>query len=185
MKSNPESNPWTIHETEVVYDNPWIRVSESQVTHPSGNPGIYGVVHFKNHAVGIVPIDEEGYTWLVGQFRYPLNSYEWEIPEGGCPSGESPAETAARELAEETGLHAGKIEPLLENIALSNSVSDERATIFVARDLTQKEARPEESEELQVRRLPLSEAIEMVHNGAITDAVSVMALLQLSAYTPK
>lgn len=184
MKSHPESNPWTTHQTEVVYDNPWIRVSESQVTHPSGNPGIYGVVHFKNHAVGVVPIDDEGYTWLVGQYRYPLDTYEWEIPEGGCPPGESPAEAAARELEEETGLHAGRIDVLFENISLSNSVSDERASIFVARDLTQKEAQPEESEELQVRRLPLAEAIEMVQTGVITDAVSVMAFLQLAAQPP-
>lgn len=185
MKTEAESNPWITHQTKQVYENPWIRVSESEVTHPAGSPGIYGVVHFKNHAVGVVPIDDEGYTWLVGQYRYPLGTYEWEIPEGGCPAGESPAETALRELAEETGLHAETVIPLFENLSLSNSVTDERASIYVARGLTQRGSTPEDSEQLQVRRLPLSEAIEMVQKGAITDAVSVMALLQLSAYPLK
>ncbi len=180
MNSKSEINPWTTHQTKVVYENPWMQVSESEVTHPGGSPGIYGVVHFKNHAVGVVPIDEEGYTWIVGQFRYPLNTYEWEIPEGGCPENESPEETAARELEEETGLRAENYEVLLANISLSNSVTDERATVFVARGLSQHDASPEDSEELTIRRLPLSRAIEMVHEGAITDAVSVMALLTLA-----
>tara|TARA_R110000850_G_scaffold275678_3_gene415361 strand:- start:514 stop:1077 length:564 start_codon:yes stop_codon:yes gene_type:complete len=179
MKNPSDSSPWIIHRTHETYNNPWIRVTESEVTNPSGGESIYGVVHFKNRAIGVVPIDEDGYTWLVGQYRYPLDSYEWEIPEGGCPTTEEPIEAAARELSEETGLIAESYEVLLDNIALSNSVSDERATIFVARGLTQKEASPEETEELKVRRLPLTEAIEMAKNGAITDSVSVMALLML------
>ena len=173
-------NPWITHNTRPVYENPWIRITESEVTNPGGGGGIYGVVHFKNRGVGVVPIDDEGYTWLVGQYRYTLNTYEWEIPEGGCPEGESPLEAAKRELAEETGLIAGDYRVILDNIALSNSVSDERATIFVARDLTQTEASPEETEVLQVRRLPLREAIAMVRSGEITDSLSVMALLYLA-----
>ena len=170
-------NPWVTHSTRTVYENPWIRVTESQVTNPSGNPGIYGVVHFRNRAIGVVPIDAEGHTWLVGQYRYTLGSYEWEIPEGGCPEGESSLEAAKRELREETGLIAGHYRVLLDNLALSNSVSDERATIYVATDLTQAEADPEETEALQVRRLPLEEAIAMVRRGEITDSISVIALL--------
>lgn len=170
-------NPWVTHSTRTVYENPWIRVTESQVTNPSGNPGIYGVVHFRNRAIGVVPIDAEGHTWLVGQYRYTLGSYEWEIPEGGCPDGESPLEAAKRELREETGLIAGQYRVLLDNLALSNSVSDERATIYVATDLIQAEADPEETEALQVRRLPLEEAIAMVRRGEITDSISVIALL--------
>lgn len=170
-------NPWVTHSTRTVYENPWIRVTESQVTNPSGNPGIYGVVHFRNRAIGVVPIDAEGHTWLVGQYRYTLGSYEWEIPEGGCPDGESPLEAAKRELREETGLIAGQYRVLLDNLALSNSVSDERATIYVATDLTKAEADPEETEALQVRRLPLEEAIAMVRRGEITDSISVIALL--------
>lgn len=173
-------NPWVTHSTRTVYENPWIRVTESQVTNPSGNPGIYGVVHFRNRAIGVVPIDAEGHTWLVGQYRYTLGSYEWEIPEGGCPDGESPLEAAKRELREETGLIAGQYRVLLDDLALSNSVSDERATIYVATDLTQAEADPEETEALQVRRLPLAEAVAMVRRGEITDSISVIALLALA-----
>lgn len=155
-------------------------MTESEVTNPSGGPGIYGVVHFKNRAIGVVPLDGEGFTWLVGQYRYTLNTYEWEIPEGGCPEGESTLAAAQRELREETGLIAQHYRVLLDDLALSNSVSDERATIFVATGLTQAEAAPEETEALHVRRLPLSEAIAMVNRGEITDAISVIALLRLA-----
>ena len=175
------TSPWITHKTRTVYDNPWIHVTESDVTNPGGGEGIYGVVHFKNRAIGIVPVDDQGFTWLVGQYRYTLDSYEWEIPEGGCPSGESPLAAAQRELVEETGLVAENYEVLLDNIALSNSVTDERATIYLATGLTMTEASPEETEDLKIRRLPLENAIKMVGTGEITDAVSVMALLQLSA----
>jgi len=178
---DPTDSPWTTHRRRTVYDNPWIHVTESDVTNPGGGEGIYGVVHFKNRAIGVVPVDDEGYTWLVGQYRYTLDSYEWEIPEGGCPQGEAPLDAAKRELAEETGLVAENYEILLDEIALSNSVSDERATIFLARNLEMTESSPEETEDLKVRRLPLEKAIEMVERGEITDAVSVMALLKISA----
>ena len=97
------SNPWITHSTRQVYENPWISVSENKVTNPGGGPGIYGVVHFKNRAIGVIPVDEEGNTWLVGQFRYTLGAFEWEIPEGGCPEEEAPADAAKRALREETG----------------------------------------------------------------------------------
>jgi len=176
---NAPHNPWTTHDTRLVYDNPWIRVTESDVTNPNGGAGIYGVVHFKNRAIGVVPIDDEDHTWLVGQYRYTLATYEWEIPEGGCPEGESPEAAARRELEEETGLVADTCERLLDGVSLSNSVTNERATVFVARGLTQTTARPEETEDLRVRRLPLAEAVDMAVRGAITDAVSVMALLRV------
>lgn len=175
-----DKNPWTTHSTKVVYDNPWIQVTESDVTNPNGGEGIYGVVHFKNRAIGVVPIDEENHTWLVGQYRYTLDTYEWEIPEGGCPENESPLEAAKRELLEETGLIADHYETLLDGIALSNSVSDERSTIFVATGLQQGPANPEETEDLRIRRLPLTEAIQMAKSGAITDSMSVIALLRLA-----
>lgn len=176
---SPE-NPWTTHATNTVYENPWILVTESEVINPRGNPGIYGVVHFKNRAVGVVPIDDEGHTWLVGQYRYTLGTYEWEIPEGGCPKGESTLDAAKRELREETGLVAEDYRLLLDDLALSNSVSDERATIYVATGLVEGEAAPEETEELRLRRLPLAEAVAMVKRGEITDSISVIALLSLA-----
>ena len=181
MIPDPHRNPWTTLSSREVYANPWIRVREDQVLKPSGSPGIYGVVEYRNRAVGVVPIDTDDHTWLVGQFRYTQNRYEWEIPEGGCPEGESLLDCARRELLEETGLVAGRLEPLLLDLQLSNSVSNETAHLFIARELTQGTAQPEDTEELALRRLPLAEAIAMAQNGEIRDAMSVIALLALAS----
>ncbi|RYG58113.1 NUDIX hydrolase, partial [bacterium] len=141
--------------------------------------GIYGVVSMRNRAVGVVPLHDDGTITLVGQWRYTMEEYSWEIPEGGCPEGESPSECALRELREETGLIAASIEPLGGELHLSNSVTDERGYLFVAQGLTQSEASPEETEELHVRRVPLGEVVEMVVGGEISDALTVMAVLLL------
>jgi 8-oxo-dGTP pyrophosphatase MutT (NUDIX family) len=124
----------------------------------------------------VVPVDEELNTYLVGQFRYTLNQFSWEIPEGGGPIGEEPLETAKRELLEETGLTA-KEWSLLNPIHTSNSVTDEFGYVFMARGLEQGESSPEETEDIQVWKLPLSEAIHMVESGKITDSLSVCGLL--------
>lgn len=174
------TNPWQTLSSREVYSNPWIRVREDQVINPSGKPGIYGVVEYKNRAVGVIPVDDEGFTWLVGQYRYTHDLYEWEIPEGGCPEGESLTDCARRELLEETGIIAGELEMILEGIQLSNSVSDEKAFIFVARKLSFTQAAPEETEKLEVKRVPLREAVAMAMNGQIRDGMSVMGLLKLA-----
>ena len=176
-----ETNPWVTHDTEVTYENPWIRIEHNNVTTPGGTPGVYGVVRYANRAVGVVPVDDEGYTWLVGQYRYPTDEYSWELPEGGAPHSEGLEETARRELAEETGLTAGSLVPMFSDIALSNSTTDERAYAFLATDLTQGEAAPEDTEDLKVWRLPLADAIQMVLDGRITDSFSVMMLLHMKA----
>lgn len=173
-------NPWTTLSTRQVYRNPWICVREDQVLKPNGNPGIYGVVEYLNRAVGVVPIDAEGHTWLVGQYRYTQDQYEWEIPEGGCPSGESLEDCARRELLEETGLVATQLEPLACGLQLSNSVSNEIAYLFIARQLNQQALQPEDTEQIVIRRLPLAEAIQMAVNGEIRDAMSVIALLLIA-----
>lgn len=175
---NEEQNPWTKLSQEVKYDNPWIKVSEHQVLNPAGNPGIYGVVNFKNLAIGIIPLDSEHHTWLVGQYRYPLDIYSWEIPEGGSPLGIDPTEGAKRELLEETGMQASELR-LIQTMHLSNSVSDEYALIYLATGLTQGEAEPEETEQLRVRKLPFQEAYQMVCRGEITDSLSVAGILKL------
>lgn len=174
-------NPWTTLSTREVYHNPWIRVREDQVINPSGGSGIYGVVEFKNRAVGVIPIDEEGYTWLVGQYRYCHHSYEWEIPEGGCPSGEELIECAQRELLEETGIIASEYELILDGIQLSNSTTNEVAYLYVARGLNFTDSNPEATEKIDVKRVLLSEAIRMAMDGEIKDGMSVMALLKVAA----
>lgn len=172
-----DQNPWTTHSSDVHYDNPWIRVTEHQVTHPNGDPGIYGVVHMKNTATGVVAVDGDGCTWLVGQYRYPLNAYSWEIPEGGAPEGSSPLDGAKRELLEETGLEADSWTHL-QTAHLSNSVTDEVAEIYLATGVRcVATPAPEASEELTLKRLPLREAVDMVGSGEITDAVSILGLL--------
>lgn len=178
--TDPEANPWKTLGSRTAYSNPWIHVREDQVINPSGAPGIYGVVEFKTYAVGVVPIDEDGNTWLVGQWRYCHQSYEWEIPKGGCPEGETREECARRELQEETGILAEIIEPLLKGIQLSNSTSDEVCDIFVARGLSFTTASPDETEKLQIKKLPLKEVIGMALDGRIRDSVSVLALQRLA-----
>lgn len=171
-------NPWKLLNSKIKYDNRWIRVEEHDVINPTGGKGNYGKVHFRNIAVGVVPIDDDGNTWLVGQYRYPLDQYSWEIPEGGCPIGEQELEAAKRELKEETGLKAENWEELLR-IHTSNSVSDERGVVFLAKNLTQGETDFEETEDLKIKKLPLSKAIQMVMDGEITDSISMAALLKL------
>jgi 8-oxo-dGTP pyrophosphatase MutT (NUDIX family) len=177
-----ESNPWKTMNTRVVYDNPWIRVREDEVMQPDGQPGIYGVVHFKNKAIGILPIDSQGNISLVGQFRYPLNSYSWEIPEGGCPEFEDPLQAAQRELLEETGLKAANWEEF-GRAHLSNSASDEEAIFYLAKDLEQGTATPEGTEQLIYRTVPFTEAVGMVLRGEITDAISIIAIMHYALKT--
>jgi 8-oxo-dGTP pyrophosphatase MutT (NUDIX family) len=174
------SNPWQTLSSREVYDNPWIRVREDQVLNPRGNPGIYGVVEYKNRAVGVIPLDEENHTWLVGQYRYTHDIYEWEIPEGGCPKGESLVDCARRELLEETGIIARDYEMILEGLQLSNSVSNEKAFIFLARGLSFVEPEPEDAEQIIAKRVPVAEAIRMAASGEIRDAMSVAGLLKLA-----
>ena len=174
------ANPWTTLSTREVYDNKWIRVREDQVLNPKGGPGIYGVVEFKNRAVGVVPVDDEGFTWLVGQYRYTHSRYEWEIPEGGCPGDEELLACAQRELREETGLVAASYELIAGDVQLSNSTTNEVAYLYLARGISFAEANPEDTEKIEVKRLPLKEAVRMAVAGEIRDGMSVIALLKLA-----
>ncbi|TXK37560.1 NUDIX hydrolase [Pontibacter qinzhouensis] len=170
-------NPWTTLSSEKIYENPWITLREDQVLNPKGGKGIYGVVSMKNKAIGIIPIDDEGYTYLIGQYRYALNEYSWEIPMGGGLNEHDILESAKRELQEETGFTAAK----WTNIArlhTSNSVTDEEGFVFLAQELTQGETAFEETEELQIKRVTLDEAVRMAMNNEITDAISVAGILK-------
>ncbi|MEJ7691366.1 NUDIX hydrolase [Daejeonella sp.] len=176
--SNLNTNPWVTLSEKMIYDNPWISLSEHQVINPGGGEGIYGKVHFKNLAVGVVVLDDDYNTWLVGQYRYPLDQYSWEIPEGGGSLQTDPLVSAQRELFEETGITATSWTEI-QRMHLCNSVSDELAIIYLARDLTFGQSSPEETEQLTIRKLPFNDALDMVVNGEITDSMSVAGLLKV------
>ncbi len=172
-----DKNPWTILSEQKIYDNPWISLTEYNVLNPSGGKGIYGKVHFKNQAVAVIALDEEEHTWLVGQYRFALDAYSWEIPEGGALFTEDPLEGAKRELLEETGLKASHWEKILV-MHLSNSVSDEIAYVYLAKNISIHTSKPEETEDITVKRLPFEEAFNMVMKGEITDSLTVAAILK-------
>lgn len=159
----------------VAYDNPWMTVWHDEVTRPDGSDGIYGVVHFENLAVGVLVLDDQDRTVLVGQHRYTLDEVSWEIPEGGVPADESALDGAKRELREETGVEAA-VWVELGRLSLSNSITDERAVLYLATDLTQGEASPEPAESLKVRWLPFSDVLAMTLDGRIHDVLTVVAV---------
>jgi 8-oxo-dGTP pyrophosphatase MutT (NUDIX family) len=170
-----EENPWKTLASEIVYESGWILVKKHQVLNPANNPALYSTIHFKNKAIGVIPLDENYNTWIVGQFRYPTNCYSWEIPEGGGNIHVPYVESAARELLEETGIKAEKYTEIMR-MHLSNSASDEEAIVFVAQKLSYHTAAPEETEVLQVKKLSFNELYSMVHEGKITDAISIAAV---------
>lgn len=171
---------WKTLTSRTVYDNAFITVFEDKVINPRGGENLYGHVHFKSKAIAIVPLDDEGNTWIVGQDRYTTREYTWEVPMGGSDAGEEPIDTARRELKEETGLTATTLTPLMR-LHTSNSITDEEGFVFVARGLRAGDTEFDEVENLKIRKLPLSEAIDMVKRGEITDAISVAALLRIFA----
>lgn len=173
-----EHNPWETLKSEQVYESAWIKVMRHECLNPANKPAVYSVVNFKNLAIGILPLDEENNTWLVGQYRYPINEYSWEIPEGGGPLGIDPKESAKRELKEETGIIASELTEIMR-LHLSNSATDELAIVFVAKNLSFEESEPEESEILQVKKVHINEAYKMVSQGKITDAISVAAIMRV------
>ena len=170
--------PWTTLSEHLAYETPWIAVSHHDVVDPGGRQGVYGVIHFKNLAVGILPLDAQGNTWIVGQYRYPLEAYSWEIPEGGGQRDVPPLESAKRELREETGIVAARWSKILE-MDLSNSASDERAILYLAQDLEFHQAMPDHDEELELRKLPFAELCAMVERGEVRDSLTVAAVLKV------
>ena len=171
---------WKKLSSQTKYDNPWMTVFEDEVINPGGGRNQYGWVHFKNRAIAIVPLDEAGNTWLVGQQRYTLDEYSWELPMGGGPLDEAPLAAAKRELKEETGLTARHWSQVMK-LHTSNSITDEEGFVFIAEDLTEGETEFEEMEDLAVRKLPLVEAIRLIHDGEITDAITIAALFRVQA----
>ena len=178
LPDHPEGNPWKTHASEAVYDSPWIKVTKHDVTDPGGNPGTYSVVHFKNLAIGVIVLDEENNTWLVGQYRYPIDRYTWEIPEGGGKLHINPLESAKRELLEETGITAKKWTKIQE-MFLSNSATDEFCILFLAQELAFGKSQPEPDEEILAAKIPFDEVYKLVEEGKITDSLTVTAVLKV------
>lgn len=177
MSSTEHKNPWTTLTSEKVYDSPWIGLTKHDVLNPNGNPGTYSVVHFKNLAIGVLPLDKDHNTWIVGQYRYPIEQYSWEIPEGGGKRDVDPIDSAKRELLEETGITAKKWTKIQE-MYLSNSASDEFCILYIAQELSFGESEPEDDEQLEVRKLHFDELYKMVERGEITDSLTVAAVLK-------
>jgi 8-oxo-dGTP pyrophosphatase MutT (NUDIX family) len=175
-----EKHGWKKLSAETVYDNPWIRVEHHDVINPAGNKSQYGKICFKNLAVAILAVDQDNKLYLVGQYRYTLGEYSWELPMGGAPLTEDPLLAAKRELREETGLTAANWAEIMR-LHPSNSVSDEKGIVFLARHLSHGEPEPEDTEILAVKKLPLDEAVSWAREGKITDAISVAAILRLAA----
>ncbi|TAH03219.1 MAG: NUDIX hydrolase [Sphingobacteriales bacterium] len=171
-------NPWQILSSQLKYDNHWISLTQHEVINPNGGQGIYGQVHFKNYAIGIVALDNLNNIYLVGQYRFPINLYSWELPEGGGDLCVEPLVSAKRELLEETGLVAAEWKELFR-MHLSNSVSDELSIIYLAKNLQQFEAQPEDTEQLQIKKIPFEEAYQMVISGKITDSITMAAILRV------
>lgn len=173
--THPDRGPWKITSATPIYDNPWLKVDEYKVISPTGNPGIYGLISFKNLAIAVLPLAENGDTWLVGQYRFTTDSYSWEVPMGGGPMADTPETSALRELREETGLRAATLTPL-GYFHLSNGVTNEEGYAFVATGLEQGETEFDDTEQLDIQRLPFEEALAMTLDGRITDLLSIVTI---------
>jgi 8-oxo-dGTP pyrophosphatase MutT (NUDIX family) len=173
------NGPWLRRSRRIAYENPWITIWHDEVSRPDGSPGIYGLVHFANLAVGVVVLDEDDRVLLVGQHRYALGEPSWEIPEGGVPAAETPIDGMKRELREETGVEASEWRELVR-LHLSNSVTDEAGVLYLARGLSHGTSQPEPTERIEVRWVPFDEALAMTADGRITDAMSIIGLQRVA-----
>ncbi len=173
----PQGEPWTRLSATPIYDNPWISLTDCRTRAPTGHLAQYGLIHFKNRAIGILPLYDNGDTVLVGQHRFPAGDYSWEIPEGGGPLEEDPLDTARRELREEAGLEASDWRLIL-SYQLSNSVTDEHGHSFIALGLAPVAVDPDETEDLRVRRVPFRQALELAVGGGMQDMITLATLLR-------
>jgi 8-oxo-dGTP pyrophosphatase MutT (NUDIX family) len=173
----PVGAGWTCLSKTEVFDNPWITLTSCDTLAPTGRPAHYGLVHFKNLAIGVLPLFDNGDTLLVGQHRFTTGVYSWEIPEGGGPLGVDPLDSAQRELREETGCLASEWRQVM-TYHLSNSVTDEVGYGYLAFGLTAADAEPDETEVIHTRRLPFREALDLGLKGLLPDMITQAMLLR-------
>lgn len=171
------ANPWRTLDSKEIYRNPWIRLREDQVINPDGSRGIYGVVETRI-ATGVVAITPKNEIYMIGQYRYPVEEYSWEIPEGGTEKDEPPLDAAKRELREEAGIIATDWQQLGGEFHVSNCISAERGFLYIAHDLQEVEMEPEGTEILQVRKMPFEECLKMLDTGEIKDSITIIGLLR-------
>jgi 8-oxo-dGTP pyrophosphatase MutT (NUDIX family) len=177
MDWEEDQNPWTDKGVARVFENGWFGIDSHTVIRPDGTEAIYSVMRPHGVAVGVLPIEDDGQVHLVGQWRFTLARYSWEMPEGGAGRDEPALECAKRELQEETGLSASHFEKILE-LDLSNSITDERAVLFLATGLKPGPASPEPTEVLKRRTAHFTEVLARVADGRIRDAMTVAAVLR-------
>jgi ADP-ribose pyrophosphatase len=175
--NNSQSDPFVLVGSKVAYENPWIKVEHQDVIRPDGNPGIYGIVRFKNRAVAVLPIEDNGYVWLIGQWRKPLDRWSWEVPEGGVPFDEDLEAGARRELEEEAGLIAGSLVKVME-FDVSNCVCDEVGVAYIAYDLRHGVMAPDPTEVLSLRRIHFTQLLDEIDQGLIRDAPTLVTVLR-------
>jgi 8-oxo-dGTP pyrophosphatase MutT (NUDIX family) len=169
-------NPWKTLSSRVAYENTWIRVREDKVIRPDGGPGLYGVIEVRPSA-GVVALNERDEIVLVGQWRYTVNRYSWEIPRGGSHPGEDDLlEVGKRELAEEAGVLARDWRKI-GTVDNANGVNSDSQTFYLATGLSETETNHDPEEEITVKWRPFAEALEMAMDGRITEVDSVAAIL--------
>jgi 8-oxo-dGTP pyrophosphatase MutT (NUDIX family) len=175
---NAKRARWQPRNARVIHSSPWIEVELSEPIAPTGRVAQYGMVRFRNRAMGMIPLHEDGTVTLVGQMRYTFDAWSWEIPEGGVPHDEDAMAGARRELREETGFEAASLVEILR-LDLSNSVSDEVGIIYLATGLTQGETQWDDTENLEIARVPFKDVLEAVIKGQIRDSLTVAAVLRV------
>ena len=169
---------WQSVTSQTVFENPWIRVESHDVIAPTGNPAHYGLVKFANRAIAVLPLHDDGTVSLVGQARFAVDAYSWELPEGGGPLDEDPRAAAIRELKEETGLVAADLREIL-SFDMSNSVTNEVAVCFLATGLSQSDRAPDETEAFEYARVPFKNLLDAVIKGQIRDGLTVVSVLRV------
>lgn len=172
-------NPWITNSSRVVYQNTWISVREDQVIRPDGNPGIYGVVEIRP-SVGVLAMNDREEVVLVGQWRYAMNRYSWEIPRGGSHPGETDMlAVAQRELMEEAGVVASDWEPL-GKVDICNGVANDVQSLFFARGLSATNRQLDPEEEIALEWRPFETVLSMAMDGRITEVCSIAAILKVA-----